>query len=69
MTYDQWMKKVDELCEAEWGMDSLTITGDWLSRDAFEEGLTPQEALAVVYETANQFGELEAFGLQMPGGE
>lgn len=55
MNYKQWIEEVDTLCEREWGLDAISLTGDWLSRDTFDEGLTPKEALWVVWETANEF--------------
>lgn len=42
MTYDDWMKKVDEILDRMAGV-SQDMLPDWLSRDAFEAGLTPEE--------------------------
>jgi hypothetical protein len=42
-TYEQWMKEVDRILEKRCGMDQMELP-DWLSRDAYECGLTPQEA-------------------------
>ena len=66
MTYDEWFKAVDKECEKIFGMDSLSITGDWLSRDTYESGASVDEAVRVVYETANAFGELEDMGIECP---
>jgi hypothetical protein len=43
MTYDEWLKEVDSFV-ADWTGISLEEMPDWLSRDAFNDGLSPDEA-------------------------
>lgn len=43
MTYKEWMEDVDFHLIRICGMGNDDLP-DWLSRDAFEEGLTPREA-------------------------
>ena len=49
MNFDTWYKLVDALCieRLELGIDDLP---DWTSRDYFDEGLTPKEALAARFD-------------------
>jgi hypothetical protein len=42
MTYREWMAAVDTIVEDACGL-SMESLPDWLSRDAYDEGLTPQE--------------------------
>ena len=42
MTYELWMKEVDRILEKRTGLDQMMLP-DWLSRDAYESGMTPQE--------------------------
>lgn len=42
MTYEQWMVEVDRLLEKRCGLGQMMLP-DWLSRDAFESGMTPAE--------------------------
>lgn len=41
-TYKEWMQKVDRILEKRCGMDQMMLP-DWLSRDAYESGMTPSE--------------------------
>lgn len=47
MTYEQWMKKVDQIVRQRTGL-SVDDFSDWLSHDAYDDDLTPAQA-------ANQF--------------
>jgi hypothetical protein len=42
VTYEQWMAEVDAILESRVGLVQLDLP-DWLSRDAYEEGLSPEE--------------------------
>lgn len=42
MTYELWMKEVDRILEKRTGLDQMMLP-DWLSRDAYESGMTPQD--------------------------
>lgn len=42
MTYSEWIAAVDD-CVANWVGLCLDDLPDWLSRDAFDEGLSPEE--------------------------
>lgn len=42
MTYEEWMKQVDVILESLAGIAQDELP-DWLSRDAFESGMTPEE--------------------------
>lgn len=43
MTYEKWMEAVDQiLIKRTGGLDQMMLP-DWLSRDAYEEGLSPEE--------------------------
>jgi hypothetical protein len=42
MTYKEWMIEVDRLLEKRTGLVQEELP-DWLSRDSFEKGMTPQE--------------------------
>jgi hypothetical protein len=43
MTYEEWLKAVDVIV-TNWVGVSLDDLPDWLSRDAYTEGLDPEEA-------------------------
>jgi hypothetical protein len=43
MTYEQWMRAVDDAVEQLTGGLDQTMLPDWMSRDAFESGMTPAE--------------------------
>jgi hypothetical protein len=44
MTYDEWMIEVNaKVIEITNGMVDLQVLPDWLSRDAYEDGLTAKE--------------------------
>lgn len=42
MTYEQWMRVVDRRVEHKCGLP-MSLLPDWLSRDAYDEGLTTVE--------------------------
>lgn len=42
MTYEEWLYTVDRLIQ-HWVGVSLDELPDWLSRDAYEDGLNPEE--------------------------
>ena len=43
MTYEAWMKAVDAILEQITGGLDQQMLPDWLSRDAYESGMTPAE--------------------------
>ena len=49
MTYEQWMRKVNSLVIIRTGM-SVDDLADWPSRDCYEAGETPEEALETLAE-------------------
>lgn len=49
MTYEDWMKSVDKIVERTCGLPSSFLP-DWLSRDAYEDGLTPEEGAEICLE-------------------
>ncbi len=51
-TYEQWMKQVDEiLIKRTGGLDQMMLP-DWLSRDSYECGMTPEEGADACLESA-----------------
>jgi len=52
MTYEQWMKAVDLIVERTCGLP-MDMLPDWLSRDAYEEGLSPEEGAEICLEEAD----------------
>lgn len=58
VTYRQWMVDVNNIVEKRTGLP-LNLLPDWLSRDSYEDGLTPQEGADVCLE---QTGFLEYEG-------
>lgn len=42
MNYETWMQAVDNIISKETGLVQAELP-DWLSRDAYNSGLTPQE--------------------------
>ncbi len=44
LTYRQWMAQVEAKVEKRTGL-TFDLMPDWLSRDAFEEGLSVQEGV------------------------
>ena len=66
MDYDAWFKEVDKLCFDMYQMDSIAMTGDWESRSTYDSGTSPEEALHVVYNTANAFGEMDDWNIPPP---
>lgn len=57
MTYKQWMAAVDTIVEDTCGVPMEWLP-DWLSRDAYDDGMTPQEGAELCLETAG-FQEYE----------
>lgn len=51
LSYNAWMKLVDKRVQQMCGL-SLDELPDWLSRDAFEDGLTPNEGADLCLESA-----------------
>jgi hypothetical protein len=43
MTYTEWMAAVDAVLEKRIGLVQLDLP-DWLSRDAYEAGMQPEDA-------------------------
>lgn len=58
MTYEEWMKSVDKIVERICGLDTGFLP-DWLSRDAYEDGLTPQEGAEECLESAGFYDFLD----------
>jgi hypothetical protein len=59
MTYKDWMEDVDFQLVRLFGMSQDELP-DWLSRDAFEEGLTPLEAAYQCLEEVGYIDMVEA---------
>lgn len=66
--YNAWFLEVDALCEKQWGLDSISLTGDWESYSAYNDQLTPEEALEIVWETIIDQWGFEPNGLVPPKG-
>lgn len=58
MRYEEWLRHVDRALERRTGV-CLDDMPDWLSRDAFDEGLTPNEAVDVCLEQTGFFDFFE----------
>jgi hypothetical protein len=43
MPYETWIKKVNTLCESEFGFDTESFS-DYTWLDCFDDGMTPDEA-------------------------
>ena len=54
MTYEQWVAKVDQVLANRIGL-SMDDLPDWLSRDAFEDGLSPEEGADICLEETEMF--------------
>ena len=54
MTYEQWVAKVNQVLANRIGL-SMDDLPDWLSRDAFEEGLSPEEGADICLEETEMF--------------
>ena len=52
MTYNQWVKEVDRLIIQQVGL-SMHDLPDWLSRDAYEDNISPEEAAQMCLEEAD----------------
>jgi hypothetical protein len=46
MTYEAWMRAVDALAVAKYGIGTEDAC-DWMSRDAYDDGMSPRQGLAV----------------------
>ena len=51
LTYKEWMREVDKIVIETCGLD-MAFLPDWLSRDAYEDGLTPAEGATMCLEEA-----------------
>lgn len=51
MTYGQWMAAVNAIVETTCGLPMEWLP-DWLSRDAYDDELTPQEGAELCLENA-----------------
>ena len=49
MTYEEWMAAVDVIVTKTCGLD-MGFLPDWLSRDAYEDGLSPEEGAEICLE-------------------
>ena len=54
MTYEQWVAKVNQVLANRIGL-SMDDLPDWLSRDAFEDGLSPEEGADICLEETEMF--------------
>ena len=54
MTYEQWVAKVNQVLASRIGL-SMDDLPDWLSRDAFEDGLSPEEGADICLEETEMF--------------
>ena len=54
MTYEQWMKAVDHIVIRQCGIP-MEFLPDWLSRDAYDDGCTPQEGAETCLQEAGLF--------------
>jgi hypothetical protein len=43
MTYAEWINRVDQIVDKRTGGMGLDVLPDWLSRDAYESGKSPEE--------------------------
>lgn len=57
LTYRQWMAQVEAKIEKQTGL-TFDLLPDWLSRDAFEDGLSVQEGVSACLEQIG-FVEIE----------
>lgn len=51
MTYEQWMQAVDVIVENTCGLP-MDFLPDWLSRDAYDDGATPEQGAELCLEEA-----------------
>lgn len=58
MRYEEWMRHVNRIVQRETGM-SVDDLPDWLSRDAFDIGLTPKEGAMECISNAGEMGWLQ----------
>ena len=58
MTYQEWMKSVDLIVERTCGL-TMDMLPDWLSRDAYEDGLSPEEGAEICLEESGFYDYLE----------
>lgn len=54
MTYEQWMAAVDVVVESRCGL-SMCFLPDWLSRDAYDDGLSPEDGAEICLERADYY--------------
>ena len=54
MTYEQWKTVVSALVEDECGLPMEWLP-DWLSRDAYEDGMTPEEGARECLQSAGYY--------------
>jgi hypothetical protein len=55
MTYEQWMAAVDAIVEDVCGLPMYWLP-DWLSRDAYDDGASPQEGAELCLESSGFYG-------------
>jgi hypothetical protein len=51
-TYEEWSKEVDRILEKRTGGLDQSMLPDWLSRDSYECGMTPEEGAALCLHSA-----------------
>lgn len=54
MTYEQWMAAVNVVVESRCGL-SMCFLPDWLSRDAYDDGLSPEDGAEICLERADYY--------------
>ena len=59
LTYRQWMKRIEEKVERKFGV-GFDLLPDWMSRDAFEDGLTVEEGYEECLDQTGLREELES---------
>lgn len=57
LTYSQWMSAVDKIIDERIGL-GLDMLPDWLSRDAYENGLTPDQGAQECLDSAGWYDEM-----------
>lgn len=53
LTYERWMEQVDEILERRTGLLSQNELPDWLSRDAYESGMSAEQGVDVCLTQTN----------------
>jgi hypothetical protein len=54
MTYEAWMRAIDSLLKKEIGLVQDDLP-DWLSKDAYNSGLSPREGMSELLSTLFEY--------------